>query len=302
MILQRIRVSARIVAFSVLVGMIAGCEDGMVFTIFEPLHEETRTANVPHESEAAIEVNGHNGSVVVRQSDRDDVQVETHIRALSPERLAGAEVVTQREESGKLRISVAWPEGKPRNREGCRFEVLIPEAAGVTLRTQNGEIELGGLAGEADLHTSNGSITVKGHDGQLKAKTSNGRIHLAGVRGAIGASTSNGRIEIADAITSVNAKTSNGGIAIALSPEGPGPIEARTSNGSITLELSPTMRGQMSLTTSNGSVKIDPQCEECIVSKAKTHAELDFGSSEHHSTATTSNGSIHVKRLAGLGL
>jgi DUF4097 and DUF4098 domain-containing protein YvlB len=94
----------------------------------------------------------------------------------------------------------------------------------------------------------------------------------------------------------VDAKTSNGAIAVSLAPEGPGPIDARSSNGSITLNLSPVMQGRLTLTTSNSSVRVDPSCEAQVVSERKNHAVLDLGSSENHSSATTSNGSIQVKR------
>ena len=271
-----------------------GCDNGP-FQAFQPLHEETRTISVPHQREAALEVDTVNGSVVVSQSDRDDVQIVAHLRAVSPERLGAAEVVADRDESGALSVSVDWPEGKPRSREGCSFEVLIPDAVDVTLRTTNGRIDLAGLGGKADLHTSNGAVEVKGHNGPLNATTSNGQIKATGIRGAIDVSTSNGRIEIADATSRVDAKTSNGAITVSLAPEGPGPINAHTSNGSITLNLSPVMQGRLTLTTSNGSVRVDPSCEAQVVSERKNHAVLDLGSSENHSSATTSNGSIQVQ-------
>ncbi len=61
-------------------------------------------------------------------------------------------------------------------------------------------------------------------------------------------------------------------------------------------DLSPAMRGRLTLATSNGSVRVDPSCEAQVVSERKNHAVLDLGSSEYHSSATTSNGSIQVKR------
>ncbi len=264
-----------------LVGLFSGCNIGH-FHIFEPLHEETRTTNIPHQGNGTLEVDAVNGSIVVNQSDRDDVQVVAHLKATSPERLVAAEVVTHRDESGKLVVSVGWPEGKRHNREGCSFEVLIPDAIDVTLRTSSGTIELAGLGGKAELHTSNGTIKVKGHEGPLSV------------------ATSNGQIKIADATSRVDAKTSNGAITLSLAPEGPGPIDAKTSNGSITLNLSPAMEGNLTLTTSNGSVNVDPSYDSQIVSERKKHAVLRLGSSENQSNAKTSNGSIHVKRAVDI--
>jgi DUF4097 and DUF4098 domain-containing protein YvlB len=277
---QRTRSLAQMVAMASLVGLLLGCNNGS-FQALQPLHEATRTISVPHQGEAAIRVDAVNGSVVVSQCDRDDVQIVAHLKAVSAERLEAAEVVAGRDESGALSVSVDWPESKRRNREGCSFEVLIPDAVDVTLRTTNGRIDLAGLGGKADLHTSNGAVEVQGHNGPLDA------------------TTSNGRIEIADVTSRVDAKTSNGAIAVSLAPEGPGPIDARTSNGSITLNLSPAMQGRLTLTTSNGSVRVDPSCEAQVVSERKNHAVLDLGSSANRSSATTSNGPIQVRRGHG---
>jgi DUF4097 and DUF4098 domain-containing protein YvlB len=292
---QRTRSLAQMTVLAAFIGLLLGCNRGP-FQAFQPLHEETRTTYIPHQGEAAMEVDTVNGSVVVSQSDRDDVQIVAHFKAVSPERLEAAEVVAVRGESGALSVSVDWPEGKPRSREGCSFEVLIPDVVDVTLRTTNGRIDLAGLGGKADLQTSNGAVEVKGHNGSLNAITSNGQIKATLIHGAIDALTSNGKIEIADATSRVDTKSSNGAIAVSLASEGSGPIDARTSNGSITLNLSPTMQGRLTLTTSNGSVRVDPSCEAQVISKRKNHAVLDLGSSEYHSSATTSNGSIQVKR------
>ncbi len=291
---------AQTAALAALAGLLIGCNNGP-FQALQPLHKETRTTNVPHQGDATVEVDTINGSVLMSQSDRDDVQIVAHLKAVSPERLEAAKVVADRDETGALSMSVDWPEGKPRGREGCSFEVLIPDAVDVTLRTTNGSIDLAGLSGKADLHTSNGAVEVTGHNGPLDATTSNGQIKATGIHGAIDVSTSNGRIEIVEATSRVNAKTSNGAIAVSLVPEGPGPIDARTSNGAITLNLSPVMQGQLTLTTSNGSVRVDPSCEAQVVSTRKNYAVLDLGGSESHSSATTSNGSIEVKRAESIG-
>jgi DUF4097 and DUF4098 domain-containing protein YvlB len=282
-----------LVVLTAFVCLTVGC--GLSIPFVAPLHEETRTSGTPHVARSAIEVVTANGSVVVKQDERDDVQVVAHLRAVSPERLEAATVVAVRDTDGALSISVDWPEGKRRNREGCNFEVLIPDADGVTLRTSNGKIELVGLDGVSDLQTSNGAITVESHSGLLKARTSNGSITARGSAGVIDASTSNGRIKIADATDRVDAKTSNGAINVSLATDGPGPIVARTSNGAITLALSPAMEGQLTLNTSNGSLNVESSLESTVVTKKKKHAVLEFGESEGRSSATTSNGSIRVK-------
>ena len=284
---------AELVALSVLIAVAVGCNISIPGVT--PLHKETRTSNIPHVNGAAIQVETVNGSVVVKQDEREDVEIVAHLKAVSAERLEATKVVTERDEHGALSISVEWPEGKPRTREGCRFEVLIPDATGVTLLSSNGKLELAGLEGDAELTTSNGSIVVESHSGAIKAKTSNGSISAMKSQGAIDVKTSNGRIKVLGATDRVMAKTSNGAVEVGLAAEGPGPIEVRTSNGTITLGLSSTMRGELTLSTSNGSVNVDSNLESKIVSKKKTSAVLDLGESGNSSSATTTNGSIRVK-------
>ena len=282
-----------IITLAALVSLTIGCNVSVPG--LTPLHEETRVSNAPHVSEAAIAVDTINGAVSVKQEEREDVEIVAHLKATTAERLAAVKVVPVRGENGTLSISVDWPEGKPLNREGCSFEVLIPDATGVSLRSLNGRIELVGLEGEAELTTSNGSIVVKSHSGAIKAQTSNGTVTATKSRGAIDISTKNGRISISDATDRVVAKTSNGAVGLELAPDGVGPIEVETRNGSITLDLSPAMQGELKLSTSNGSVNVDSGLESKIVSKKKTSAVLDLDESENRSSATTANGSIRVK-------
>jgi putative adhesin len=284
---------AQIAALAALIGLGSGCN--LPVSLVQPLHEETRTSNTPHLTGEALEVVAVNGSVTVSQSDREDVQIVAHLKAIFSERLEAVKVVADRDGNGTLSISVDWPDGKPKNREGCSFEVLVRDAEGVTLRSSNGRLDLSGLGGNADLRTSNGAIEVNSHNGPLKATTSNGQIAATGIEGVIDISTSNGRIEVTDATNRVDARTSNGSVDVSLDAEGAGPIKAQTSNGSITLALSPAMKGQLTLTTSNGSVKVDSGLESHVTSRKKSRAVLDFGESENQSTAKTSNGSIRVR-------
>jgi hypothetical protein len=100
---RRTRNLVQMAALAALVGLLAGCNRGS-FQAQPPLHKATRTINLPHRGESAIEVDAVNGSVVVSQSDRDDVQIVAHLRAVSPERLETAEVVADRDEGGALSV------------------------------------------------------------------------------------------------------------------------------------------------------------------------------------------------------
>lgn len=289
------RLSARLIPFAplVAVGLLGGCS--LPIPMVDPLHEETRLSNVPHVDESPIDVVTVNGSVSVTREEREDVEIVAHLKAVSAERLAAVKVVSTRSEDDTLSIAVEWPDGKPENREGCRFDVLIPDADGVKVRTSNGKVEIAGLGGKADLETRNGAIKVTSHTGPVEARTGNGAVTVRGSDGALDVSTRNGRIEVSGATAEAKLETSNGSIELALTAEDSGPIEAHARNGSVTVSLSRALKGELTLDTTNGSINIDSDLDPQVVSRKKTHAVLDLGESENSSSVTTSNGSIRVK-------
>lgn len=259
------------------------------------LHHEERTLNTAHVPASAIQVESVNGSITVKKKDRTDVLIRANLRALTPERLQAIRILAERTGEQTLSVRAEWPGGKRKSQEGCSFEVLVPEAQGVLLRSSNGKLSIAGLAGKGDLETSNGSVEVNNHDGSLMVRTSNGKISVSAVQGTVDVQTSNGSVTVADGASSVKARSSNGAIRIVTAHESPGPIEARTSNGSITLELGEAFAGELELETSLGSLSVAELPGAQLESISKKHARLVVGDADLKSSARTSNGSIRVR-------
>jgi DUF4097 and DUF4098 domain-containing protein YvlB len=272
----------------------ASCLSGC---ISQPLHEATRTIEHDHAAESGLRVESANGSITVQKTERDNVQIVAHLRAISPERLEAAKTIIERKDDKTLAIRVAWPEDKRLGNEGCSFEIHIPDAVGLHLKTSNGKLQAVGLRGNAELRTSNGRVEIQDHSGPVIAKSSNGNIVVKGVSGAIDTETSNGKITIVGAPDSVRAKSSNGALRISFAPESTGPIDAHTSNGTVELELGTSFAGHLSLTTSNGSIELSELPSAQLVSSGKKHTELAFGDADHKSEVRTSNGSIRVRSV-----
>lgn len=274
-----------------LVALLCGCYETAAY-------KETRTRTLAYTPDTAVRVATENGAIAIHQGDREDIEIVSHLRAVSDTRLKQTEVVAERADDGVLSVWVKWPDDKRRGNEGCSFEILLPGANGVDARTSNGNLDVSGLAGDAVLHTSNGAIDLSRHDGPATAETSNGAVTLVNIAGTIAAHTSNGRITVERAAGSVEARTSNGAIRIALSPACPGPVDLTTSNGSIDLGVGDAFSGTLELRTSNGSL----QCEELpgaqLVSSSKDYLKLAFGEAGHASILKTSNGSIRLNRLS----
>lgn len=264
-----------LIGFSLIAIGLAGCN-------VAPLIEGVRTASADHVAGTPLRVATTNGAIIVTKSDRPDVEIVAKVRAQTQERLDAAEIVAERGPDQTLSIHVAWPGNRPLNREGCSFEISIPDATGVTLVTDNGSLDTTDLSGTAILSTTNGSIAVNHHAGPIQAATTNGTVDVSAAQG------------------SVTANAVNGEINISLASEATGPIEANAVNGTIELNVGPSFVGELSLSTTNGTVAIDSALQPRATSKSKSNAQLLFGTSSQRSTATTVNGSVHVGMSGGL--
>lgn len=268
---------------------LSGCQ-------FLQMHQGSQTVNVPHVPGTMLRVNSSNGGISVHQYDGPDVEIVAHLKAVSAERLAAARVIAERDENNALCVFVDWPEGRRRSREGCTFEILVPDADGVVLQTSNGRLSLSGCSGTADLKTSNGQIEVSDHVGKLVGKTSNGRIEVERITGPVELESSNGAINVDDVTSSVGAKTSNGSVEIRLNHESAGPVVCATSNGSVDLTLGAMFVGELTAKTSNGRVYLENLQGAQVLSSGKTNVHVIVGEPAHKSTVKTSNGSIRVRQ------
>ncbi len=260
----------------------------------DSLHRETRQSQVPHLPGTPLRVVSSNGSISVRRGDQDLVLIRADLKATTPERLAAAQVTAERLDDGTLLISVAWPDGERKSREGCDFLILLPEASQVELRTANGAIEVEGMSGQAVLTTSNGSIWAVRHDGAVSAETRNGAVRIDGAAGPVLARTSNGEVEVRGAAAGVDAETSNGAVSIALTDDSPGPVRVRTSNGRVELRLGPGFHGELALRTSNGGLDVGGLRGAEVLSMDAKAARLKIGEGGVPSSVQTSNGRIRV--------
>lgn len=242
--------------------------------------EQVTTIPVPHVAGSGLKVTAHNGHIDVKKASGAEVSIVATLRMISDERLKATTITANRDAAGILVIS-ATPPDEWKGNEGCGFDITLPEARGITLKTSNGSIHTSDLAGAAELATSNGSITVASHDG------------------AVHAGTSNGRVEVVDVTGGVDCTTSNGSVKVTLAAASPGPVKIDTSNGSITLEVGKAFAGSISADTSNGSISTpDARSGYAALNvqrQGKHRAVVTLGSSGAKSTLDTSNGSITIK-------
>jgi hypothetical protein len=278
-------------------GVLGACAaPGCNISFDQATFKATQTATAAHAAAMPVKVTTENGGVTVQVGDAGSgVSVTGEVRATTAERAQATRVLAERDGSGQLVVSVAWPEGVRLPSEGCTITVTLPNAKGVTVVTSNGPVKLVGLDGEADARTSNGGVTINDHNGPAKVRTSNASVKVDSIGGALDAATSNGSVTVSDASSSVRVSTSNASVECALAPESPGPVNIETSNGRVSLRVvagdGAAFKGTLKAKTSNGRITMSGQAK--AVSSGKTTLDLGFGDGPE-STIRTSNGPVRI--------
>ena len=171
------------------------------------------------------------------------------------------------------------------------FDVLVK-----SVRTSNGEIDLNGTRGDAEIGTSNGSIEVEGVQGDIEASTSNGAIEIEDVSGSVIARTSNGAISVERAAGVHALETSNGAIEAEVRGVGGDGARLRTSNGAIELKIDPGLNIELDAKTSNGKITVQG-LELMVMEVSKTTLKGRLGAGGKRVTCRTSNGGIELEGL-----
>jgi hypothetical protein len=162
--------------------------------------------------------------------------------------------------------------------------------------TSGGSITLSDIVGNAKISTSGGSIRGSRVDGRLDAGTSGGSISLEGVTGDLEAQTSGGSIRIADAGGVVNASTSGGSLTVAFAPGNQAGGSLQTSGGGIRVKVDETANLDLDAYCSGGSVKTDMPVT-VVGSLSKNTLKGSMGSGGAVLRLRTSGGSIRIEGM-----
>lgn len=229
---------------------------------------------LPAPTDVEVRLANVNGSVSVETWDRASVEVVAEKSLHSRSRADAHEVfdkleIVVVEREGRIEIETRQPKrsdgffnwifGRSRN-ASVRYELRVPQAARLTLRTVNGSVTTDGAGGGQLLRSTNGRITVRAAHDSVEAHTTNGSIQVELVE-------TPGHLD-------VDLGSTNGSITLALPRGAGGRVAARTVNGSVRSELPLTIEGAASrkrlygrldasgpgsidLRTTNGSIRIN---------------------------------------------
>jgi len=132
------------------------------------------------------------------------------------------------------------------------YDLVVPRAARLSLRTENGSTDVEGLTGEIKVVCRNGAVRVEGA-GKVDVEARNGTISLADVAADARAETSNGSITLARVHGMLAGKTRNG--SLRYSGDLPAGIDLESSNGGLRLTLPESSRFQLDAETDLGTIR-----------------------------------------------
>ena len=126
------------------------------------------------------------------------------------------------ESAGIVSVKAIWPRHRDNFHVRVDFDVKVPEGVNLrTIETVNGDVDVTGLFGSAELETTNGSITLA-----IEAPDQ--------INASLLAETTNGHISVDFPVTLKNLRQSRRLIEAQIGQGGP-EISLHTTNGSITL-------------------------------------------------------------------
>jgi hypothetical protein len=194
---------------------------------------------VPVADVTALDVWTDNGLVDVRAGDVEDITITTTFD--EPQRGdADADI----EVDGNRLMVAGSCDSRWFERCAVGFEIVVPSDLDVTVTTDNGRIDVTGIAGDVALTTDNGSIDGAALTaGDVRAHTDNGSIELGMHRpaGTMVTKTDNGSIEISvpksESGYLVEADSDNGDVTVDVTTDAYSrhTIQAISDNGDVTI-------------------------------------------------------------------
>lgn len=268
-----------IVPALVLIGLLQGC---VLFDMHRAHRDDQFTTS--HSEGSSLMISSRNGSIeVVADPTLDEVLIDVRLtcggstQAEAQQRVDDATLLIERDTSRMLTIMPVFP-GGPRNGDGAKIIVHLPDAYGANLTTGNGSVVAKGLSGTLIIETSNGRVIIENHAGEAQIRTSNGRI------------------EVSDHGGPLEARTSNGRITVSLDSDQVGPINLRSSNGSIRATVGREFTGRVTFDTSNGKIHILGDVDRITQERLRKRSGYVIVGSDDgpESLIDTSNGSIEL--------
>lgn len=250
----------------------------------------------------AIDVRIGEGSITVSPSSTGSVEISIKSVARSLDRNAALgllDVHTVTAETTPSGVVVRGPSAG-----GDRFvlggietnvSIAVPGSVELTLRTDDGRIEIEDLEGTVRAESGDGRIRVRNLRGRLTLRTWDGTIVARDVDGALEASSEDGSVEVDGRFDSLRVETADGRLR-AVCREGSrveSPWLLRSADGSVTLELPESIDASLEAIASDGSIENRLSGFRGTTGRFRVRGELGEGG--HELFVATLDGSIELR-------
>jgi hypothetical protein len=201
--------------------------------------DEERTFAV--EPGCTLKVDLFRGAIDVRETDAAEITVVAHLSlaAKTPEeadRLVAALGFAATQEGDTVSVRASDPEGSgvrftwdEKSRVNLECQIFVPRRCSVELRTREGPVTVGNLAGRVFVRTNRGNVFIRRIDGTIDAATKSGDLIVSRCSGAVTAATEYGTLRVGT--LGGRAVLRNGG----------GDIEVLDAHASLDVEACPTI-------------------------------------------------------------
>ncbi|CQH61457.1 DUF4098 family protein [Halobacterium hubeiense] len=236
---------------------LAGCTDAG--SLFGDPVQETREQYFDVPDGTRIRVENESGDVSVSGRDRPDASVDATVMAPGESRLDDVTVSVNEDENGDLAVDVDV--SGDASRVSVDLDLRVPEdAAMAPVQTENGDVEVRGVAGVPAARSVNGDVTVRD----------------AGPVGSV--------------------SSANGDVAADVPAPLPGDVLVRTENGDAEVALSTDADATLDAQTENGDVDVE---ELGLQNRSGNDGRVTgtLGEGTHDVTIATLNGSVEVRAL-----
>lgn len=143
--------------------------------------------------DGSLELTNVSGDIIVRGGDTDQVQVE----AVKRVHAAGSEAARRRQlesveiqvahTANRLRIHTRYDQTGRRDRDinvSVDFEVIVPQAAAVSVKSVSGDVEVENVRGEARAESVSGNVGIRNAERLILAKSVSGGVEVESTKGA----------------------------------------------------------------------------------------------------------------------
>jgi DUF4097 and DUF4098 domain-containing protein YvlB len=245
---------------------------------------------------AIVRVETNDGAVHI--STWDGKQIEARVETAGW-KISSSEVrIVERQTDDRLDLEARVPNTHWNfqiDHRSLRIELRIPRESDLTVRTGDGNVEIGSGLGAVDIRTGDGHIMVNGAKGDVRLSTGDGHIQATNLDGRLDASSGDGHIQVDGRFDLLNLKTNDGAIDARLSNGSRITTSwlVRSGDGNVTLHFPENFQADLDAHTGDGRINLDfPISVMGNTSRSAVRGKINGGGSML--TVRTGDGSINI--------